>query len=71
MVELAKNLIGKECLIYMFNDAQITGVISEISGNAMLVKHGDNTDVVNLGFVVRIREYPRNKNGKKKSVVLD
>ena len=28
-------------------------------------------EAVNLDFVVRIREYPRNKKGNKKSVVLD
>jgi len=26
---------------------------------------------VNLDFVIRIREYPRKKNGKKKDIVLD
>ena len=28
-------------------------------------------EAINLDFVIRIREYPRNKKGKKKSVVLD
>ena len=28
-------------------------------------------ELINLDFVTRIREYPRKKNGKKKSVVLD
>lgn len=28
-------------------------------------------EVVNLDFVTRIRQYPRKKNGKKKSLVLD
>ena len=27
--------------------------------------------MVNCDYITRIREYPRNKNGKKKSVVLD
>lgn len=71
MLELAKSFIGKDCIIYMFNDSQITGVISDVSGNALLVKRETDTDIVNLDFVIRIREYPRGKNGKKKSVVLD
>ena len=28
-------------------------------------------EAINLDFVIRIREYPKNKKGKKKSVVLD
>ncbi|MDD6279559.1 MAG: DUF6897 domain-containing protein [Ruminococcus sp.] len=71
MIELAKNFIGKECLIYTFNGSQVEGVIKDISGNALLVENKGNTEVLNLDFVIRIREYPRNKKGKKKSVVID
>ena len=28
-------------------------------------------EALNLDFVIRIREYPKNKKGKKKSIVLD
>ena len=71
MIELAKNFIGKECLIYTFNGSQVEGVIKDISGNALLVENKGNTEVLNLDFVIRIREYPRTKKGKKKSVVID
>ncbi len=71
MTELAKNFIGKECLIYTFNGSQIEGTIKEVDGSAMLVENKGCTEVVNLDYVVRLREYPRGKNGKKKSVVLD
>lgn len=70
MLELAKRFIGKECIIYTFNN-QLEGVIKEISGNALMIEKKGMLEAVNLDFVVRIREYPRNKNGKKKSVVLD
>ena len=69
--ELAKQLIGKECLIYTFNGTQLSGVIKEVVENAILIEKGDSTEVVNLDFVVRIREYPKKKNGKKKSIVID
>ena len=36
-----------------------------------MVEMGGKTEAINLDFVIRIREYPRNKNGKKKSVVFD
>ena len=71
MLELAKRFIDKECLIYTFNSNQIDGVIKEVSNGALLVEKRGTLEAVNLDFVVRIREYPRNKDGKKKSVVLD
>lgn len=71
MLELAKSFIDKNCLIYTFNGSQIDGIIKEVSKSALLVESGNTTEAVNLDFVVRIREYPRKKNGKKKSVVMD
>lgn len=71
MIELAKQFIDKECILYTFNDSQIEGTIKEISGNAVLIENKGSIEAVNLDFVTRIREYPRKKNGKKKSVVLD
>ena len=70
MLELSKNFIDKECIIYTLNSS-LTGRIKEVSKNALLLETGNTTEAVNLDFVVRIREYPRKKNGKKKSVVLD
>mgnify|MGYP007130626386 CR=1 FL=1 len=42
-----------------------------VEGGALLVMKDGNLEALNLDFIVRIREYPRNKNGKKKSVILD
>ena len=71
MLELAKRFIGKECLIYAFNGTQYTGIITEVSDNAILIDNNGQTEAINLAFIVRIREYPKDKKGKKKSVVLD
>lgn len=70
MEELAKRFIGRECLIYTLN-SQITGTVREIAGGAVLVETKDSEEAVNLDYIIRIREYPRGKNGKKKSVVCD
>ena len=70
MTELAKRFIGKECLIYAL-DKQFTGTIREVSEGAVLIENEGSTEAINLEFVLRIREYPRNKKGKKKSVILD
>ena len=72
MIELAKRFIGKECLIYAFDsNHQFEGVIKEVTDGAILIEKDEKLEAINLDFVIRIREYPRNKKGKKKSVVLD
>ena len=72
MVELAKKFIGKECLISAFDsNHQFDGVIKEVTDGAILIEKNGTLEAINLDFVIRIREYPRNKKGKKKSVVLD
>ena len=72
MIELAKRFIGKECIIYAFDSShQFEGIIKEVTDGAILVEKDEKLEAINLDFVIRIREYPRNKKGKKKSVVLD
>lgn len=72
MIELAKKFIDKECLIYAFDsNHQFQGVIKEVSNGAVLIENGDTVEAINLDFVIRIREFPKNKKGKKKAVVLD
>ena len=72
MKELAKRFIDKECVISSFDgNHQYEGVIREVTDGAILVEKNGKIEALNLDFVIRIREYPRKKNGKKKSVVLD
>ena len=71
MFELAKKFIGKECIIYTFNSAQYTGTVTEVNEGGLLLQKEGAIEALNFDYVVRIREYPRNKNGKKKSVILD
>ena len=72
MKELAKRFIDKECLISSFDsNHQFEGVIKEVSDSAILVEKNGTIEAINLDFVIRIREFPKNKKGKKKSVVLD
>ena len=72
MVELAKKFIGKEGLISALDsNHQFRGVIREVSGGAILVENSGAMDAINLDFVIRIREYPKNKKGKNKAFVVD
>ena len=70
MVDLAKRFIDKDCIIRTFNNYTFTGLIKEVSESAVLVENGNNTEAINLEYVVSIKEYPRNKKGKKKAIVV-
>lgn len=74
MTEMIKNYIGKECLIYTCtsSSSQITGTIKSCNEGWLEVENSNGQcDIVNCEYIIRIREYPRNKNGKKKSVITD
>ena len=70
MIELIKKFINKECLIYTINGTFI-GVITDVTSGGISINNGKNFEIVNIDYIIRIREYPKNKNGKKKSLVLD
>ena len=70
MVELAKRFIGKDCVISSFDsNHQFDGVVKEVTNGAVLMEKNGKLEAINLDFVIRIREYPRNKKGKKKSIL--
>jgi hypothetical protein len=72
MLEMAKRMIGKDCIVYLFDSQQIIGAIKEVGDRAVLVeRESGGEEIVNIDFVVRLREHPKNKKGKKKSVVID
>ena len=71
MKSLAAKFIDKECMIYAFDGRQLTGTIKEVADGAILVEKDGKSEAINLDFIMRIREYPVNKKGKKKSVVID
>ena len=70
MKELAVRFIDKECVISSFDgNHQYEGIIKEVSDGALLLEKDGKIEAINLDFVIRIREFPRNKKGKKKLVV--
>ena len=70
VVELTKRFLGKECIITTLT-TQLTGTVTEVVDGALLLQGAQGPEVINLDFIIRIREFPRKKNGKKKSVVLE
>ena len=73
MTALIEKYIGKECLIYTCTSStQITGIIKSCNEGWLEIENSNGQcDLVNCEFITRIREYPRNKNGKKKSIITD
>ncbi len=70
MIQLAKRFIDKECIIRTFNSTGFTGTIKEVSESAILIENKSTVEIINAEFIVSIQEYPRNKKGKKKALVL-
>ena len=60
MTEAVKRLVDKECIIYLFN-GQVVGVVKEIIDNSIVVEKNEVQQIINLNFVIRICEYPKNK----------
>lgn len=70
MLTLAEKFIGKRCLFYTFNN-QISGTVKQIGQSGILIEEKGEEQIINPDYIVRIREYPKNKKGKDKSVIVD
>lgn len=57
-----------ESIVYTFDSKEVIGTLKEVIGGALLLERTDSTEAINLEFVVRIRYYPRKKDGRKKSI---
>lgn len=71
MQELAKRLIGKDVVANIVTGNTIDGILKEVVDNSMVIEKKDKEEFVNLDYVIRLREYPVGKNGKRKSIVVD
>ncbi|MDE6312190.1 MAG: hypothetical protein K2M46_00945 [Lachnospiraceae bacterium] len=72
MLRLAEEFVGKECMVYLMMSTQVTGIIKAIGENGILLEDAQqNQQILNLEYITRIREYPKNKKGKKRSIVVD
>ena len=70
MLKLAEQFIGKRCLFYTYN-SQVSGTVKEIGENGILIEEKDNLQIINPDYIIRMREYPKNKKGKYKDVIFD
>lgn len=70
MSDVLNRYIGKDCVVYVStgNYSAIEGTVTEIKDNWIVVKTKDGDEVINFDYVIRVKEHPVNKNGKKKTI---
>jgi hypothetical protein len=72
MGEVISQFIGRECIISTMN-TNVTGIIESVEDGWIVLKSTEGKkgglEILSIEYVSRIREYPRNKNGKRKIVV--
>lgn len=70
MNDIFMRYIGKDCIIYISNASSSLLECSVISVNEnwLTVKTKDGEEIINIDYIIRIKEHPLNKNGKKKSI---
>lgn len=69
MKQLAQQFIGKECLVYTVGDTNaVNGTLQQVTDSALLLEKSGFLQAINLEYVTRIREWPRDKKGKKKTL---
>ena len=71
MNELIKSYIGKEVIIWAGSSSGDNGIMPKIEENWVEIEDKDgNKQILNTDYISRVQEYPRNKNGKKKAVIV-
>lgn len=71
MQKLAERFIGKDVLLNTVASGTYDGVMKEVVDNAVVLEKDGKETIVNLDYVIRLREYPTNKHGKRKSLVAE
>ncbi len=66
--DMLKAYIGKECVVYVL-DKYVSGTVEAVNDNWLNIKTQDGLEMINIEYIVRIKEYPLDKNGKKKWLV--
>ena len=70
MNNVLERFIEKEVIISTMNDSISTvyGIIKEVNEKWITIDTKNNgLDTINIEYITRIREYPVNKKGKKKT----
>lgn len=66
MKELVERFLGKDVYIKML-EGNADGVLKEVTERGIVLENKNGMQVLNLDYIVKIREYPY-KNGKRATV---
>ncbi|MDR0804267.1 MAG: hypothetical protein LBN42_00600 [Oscillospiraceae bacterium] len=69
MNETIKQFTNKDVIIHTLNTA-IVGTVKSVEDKWVVLENDrGERDIISIDYISRIRDYPRNKSGKKKAVV--
>lgn len=69
MSHIIEKFVGKDCLINLGSGSTADGVVKNVADGWVELESKDgNVQAVNIDYISKIREYPKNKNGKRKTV---
>ena len=71
MSAMVESYIGKDCIVYTLNNSQISGYVREVRDGWLRIDTAKGSDVINLDYIIRVREYPKNKKGNRAAIVAD
>lgn len=70
MAHIIESFLGKDCVLNLASGGTADGIVKSVSEGWVTLEDQDGKlQAVNMDYVSRIREYPKNKNGKRKMVV--
>ena len=58
----------EECIIYTESGSTVIARIIEIGDGFIVIDEKDSESVVNIEHIFRVRSYPKNEKGKKKTI---
>ena len=68
MLEVSKELIGKDVFIKTITEDLYNGILKEIKGKALVVEEKNEIENINIDYILSIKEYPHKPNGKRKNI---
>lgn len=72
MRNFIEKFVNQDCVVYLEGGQQVLGKIAEVSENAIyLERENKNFEVINMRYILRVRQHPLDKKGRKVSVIFD
>lgn len=65
MEKMLQEFIGEDCIITTLKDTRV-GTLTEVSATCLLLTEKENTEIINLDYVINVKKHPQNKHGKRK-----